>query len=81
MPKRRDPSLRGWAISLILALLFVLFMAGLALAADERQIRRDCTWDALRYCKAAIPQGRQFIIVCMIANRDKLQAKCSKHFY
>ncbi len=55
-------------------------------ASDERQIRRDCTYDALRYCKSSIAEAtkqasRQPIIDCMIAHRDKLQSKCSKHLY
>jgi hypothetical protein len=50
-------------------------------AADERQIRRDCTWDALRYCKVAIPMGREAIIECMIVNKDKLQPKCRRHLW
>ena len=49
---------------------------------DERQIRRDCTYDALRYCKTAILRAdRSTIINCMLANREKLQAKCTRHFY
>lgn len=48
----------------------------------EHQIRRDCYADALRYCKAAIvTTDRSAIIACMLENRDKLQAKCSRHFY
>lgn len=50
--------------------------------APEHQIRRDCYADALRYCKAAIiTTDRSAIIACMLENRDKLQAKCSRHFY
>lgn len=51
-------------------------------AADERQIRRDCTYDALTYCKAAIAKAdRGAVISCMLFNRDKLQKKCSRHLY
>lgn len=51
-----------------------------ARAADERQIRRDCTYDALRFCKAAIATAdRSTIIACMIQNKDQLQAKCRRH--
>lgn len=58
-----------------------VFLSTSALAQpDEAQARRDCTADALRYCKRAIATGsRNSIIVCMIANRDKLQSKCSRH--
>jgi hypothetical protein len=52
-----------------------------ALAASEKQIRRDCTADALQHCAAAIPMGRKAIIACMVENRDKLQPKCSQHIY
>lgn len=48
---------------------------------DERQVRRDCTADALRYCRHAIPQGRAAIITCMLSHRDKLQPNCTRHFY
>lgn len=65
---------------------FLALMSHAALAADERQIRRDCTYDALRYCKSSIAEAtkqasRQPIINCMVANKDKLQAKCSRHLY
>ncbi len=77
--------IRGWMFWAIVAALLTL-MSHVALAADERQIRRDCTWDALRYCKSAIAAAteqasRTPIINCMVANRDKLQAKCSRHLY
>jgi hypothetical protein len=52
-----------------------------ALAATEKQIRRDCTADALRYCATVIPKGRSAIIACMVENKDKLQAKCSQHMW
>ncbi len=52
-----------------------------ALAATEKQIRRDCTADALRHCAASIPQGRQAIVACMVANKARLQAKCSQHMW
>lgn len=65
-------------------MLIALILLGLSVPAqaDERQIRRDCTYDALRFCKAAIATaGRAEIINCIVANRDKLQAKCSRHIY
>lgn len=52
------------------------------LAQDEAQIRRDCTADALRYCKVAILKGdRSVIINCMVENKDKLQPKCRRHLW
>lgn len=66
---------------LVAVALFVL-LSNPALVAqpDESQAVRDCTADALRFCKRAIATGsRNSIIVCMIANRDKLQLKCSRH--
>lgn len=65
-------------------ILLMLTVGGPSQASDERQVRRDCTFDALHYCKAAIAEAvekgsRQPIIDCMILNRDKLQAKCSRH--
>lgn len=66
-------------------MLLALILLGLSVPAqarDERQIRRDCTYDALRFCKAAIATAsRAEIINCIVANRDKLQAKCSRHIY
>ncbi len=66
----------------------VMFFAWMnyAKAYDERQIRRDCTYDALRYCKTAIAAAteqacRQPIIACMLQNRDNLQPKCKRHLY
>jgi len=50
-----------------------------ALAASEKQIRRDCTADALTHCKKAIPQGREAIIACMVANRENLRPSCKRH--
>jgi hypothetical protein len=78
-------------IGLFIALLF-LFAAQPSLAhsqsneptraADERQIRRDCTYDALRYCKAAIVTGnRSLIIACMVEHKDKLRPQCAAHLY
>ncbi len=49
--------------------------------ADEKQIRRDCTADALKHCALAIPQGRPAIIACMVQNKDKLRPKCRQHIY
>lgn len=68
----------------VILILLSLDVGGPLQAADERQIRRDCTFDALRYCKEAIAEAtaqasRQPIINCMVAHRDKLQAKCSRH--
>jgi len=49
-------------------------------AADEAQIRSDCRYDALRYCKAAIiTANREAVIACMVANRDKLRPRCAAH--
>lgn len=77
--------LAGIAVGGVLVLIVVfllLFAAKPAVASDERQIRRDCTWDALRYCKKAIATAdRQTIIFCMVSNKDKLQVKCSRHIY
>lgn len=62
----------------------VLMLTAPAIAQDkpasEAQVRRDCMFDAVRYCKSAIVKGeRMTIINCMLENRDKLQAKCSRH--
>jgi len=48
---------------------------------NEQQIRRDCTYDALRYCSLIFPKGRDAILVCMVKNLAKLQAKCRRYFY
>ncbi len=50
-----------------------------ALAASERQIRRDCTTDALSYCATSIPKGRAAIIKCMVASRSNLSPSCKRH--
>ena len=76
-------------IGLVIVALFMLAMNKAARAHDERQIRRDCTKDALRYCtyesliclKRETPQCRADVIACMKRNQSKLQAKCSRHLY
>ena len=50
-----------------------------AQAADMRQVRRDCTPDALSYCAAAIPRGKAAIIKCMVKNRASLSPQCKRH--
>lgn len=51
-------------------------------AADEKQVRRDCAYDALRLCKEAIlTRNRSVVIACMVANRDKLRPRCAAHIY
>lgn len=48
--------------------------------ADEREVRRDCTYDALKLCKLAVYSGDRFAIVtCMAKNMDRLRVKCRKH--
>ena len=65
----------------VIATLVSLNFASPLQAADEHQIRRDCTYDALAYCKSAIAKAsRSEIIACMLQNRNKLQRKCSRHF-
>ena len=82
-----------WAlIGLVIVALFMVAMAKAARgavdtaapsrAADEAQIRSDCRYDALRYCKAAIlTADRDKIITCMVANRDRLRPRCAAHIY
>lgn len=54
---------------------------GLA-AVDERQVRKDCYVDALRYCKRAMLKAdRSAIIACMLANKPKLKASCARHLW
>ena len=48
---------------------------------SEIRIKIDCTPDALTYCKAAIPHGRDAIIACMVGNKDKLRQRCLRHFW
>lgn len=65
---------------IVLALFFVALKK--AHAQDEAQIRRDCSVDALRYCKLAIlKRERSIIIDCMVKNKDKLQDKCRRHLW
>lgn len=61
--------------------------------SDEAQVRRDCRLDAVRYCVNTIPASvffgkreptedeRNGIIACMLAHRDRLTRKCTKHFW
>lgn len=77
---------------LAFALLVASSMATLA-QQDEAQVRSDCRYDALRYCARFIPAPvllrrreptqaeRDALIGCMLAYRDKLQSKCSRHLY
>lgn len=63
-------------------LMVVLAKPARATEIDEAQIRSDCRWDALRYCKAAIlTADRQVIIACMVENKDKLRPKCRRHMW
>ena len=84
-----------WRTALyVLVLIAVTLAAGIAFVkyakADlrtERQVRRDCRTDALRYCPGAVasylanPNNRDAIIACMVTHRDQLQPKCSRHIY
>lgn len=70
--------------ALVLGLLLVNSRVALsqpASGASEKTVIQDCTWDALRYCKRAIPQGRDSIIHCMILNKELLRPICSRHFW
>lgn len=52
-----------------------------ASGASDKTVIQDCTWDALRYCKRAIPHGREAIIICMISNKDILRPICRRHLW
>lgn len=64
-------------MKILVALAFVLLTT--KAMSDERQIRRDCTADAIRFCKSAIPNGKAAIIACMAASKPKLSTKCGRH--
>lgn len=75
------------------AALFAIFMFAMMAASTrshggdkiidphEKEVISDCSGDALRFCKLAIPRGRGKIIDCMQSNKAKLQAKCSRHLW
>lgn len=52
-----------------------------ASGASDKTVVSDCTWDALRYCKRAMPQGREAIIHCMIIHKDQLRPICRRHLW
>lgn len=77
-----------------MALLFVALTTTSRPAATqqivtEKQVRDDCTRDALRHCpieamaclKSETPQCRSAVIGCMLEHKSKLRPKCSRHFY
>lgn len=71
------------------ALVLVLAAISVPTLADEKQIRRDCRRDAVRYCtaeavKCAVaetPQCRAAVIACMISNRARLSPRCAAHIH
>lgn len=70
------------ALTVLLALNFSAPAADGTLPPTEADVRRDCTADALRYCKAAILTGnRMEVIACMVANKEKLRAKCARYLW
>lgn len=72
----------GVALVVAIVVMALMLVAQPSFAADEHQIRRDCTWDALRYCKAEIVTAdRSKIINCMVENKDKLRPKCRQHMW
>ncbi len=81
---------KAWpGVVIVCAIVLAAFLAAMARAkaADkfvdphEKEVVSDCSADALRFCKLAIPRGRDKIIDCMQANKPKLQAKCSRHLW
>lgn len=71
----------------ILLMLTATPTAGQDKPVTEKQVRRDCSFDALRYCGVDVrhyviapnAENRSAIVNCMLFNRDKLQAMCARH--